>query len=84
MKRNRPKLVQRGSARDVDDLSFPPPFEEQAKYLKFAGGGPPLGKASPPRARKLPNEIQSENATVDSKQNAAKKPDLVGLFGDMY
>ena len=73
----------------------PPPFEEQAQYLKFAdqflariyGRGPPLGKASLPPARKPPNETQSENATSIANRltlNAAKKRELAGLFGGMY
>ena len=33
MKRIRQKLVPK---LQVDDLSFPPPFDEQAKYLKLA------------------------------------------------
>jgi len=33
MKRSRLKLVPQAQA---DDLSFPPPFDEQAKYLKLA------------------------------------------------
>ena len=36
MKRNRLKLVSEAPAREADDLSFPPPFGEQAKYLKLA------------------------------------------------
>ena len=34
MKRNRLKLV--AQAPEDDDLSFPPPFEEQGKYLRLA------------------------------------------------
>ena len=34
MKRNRLKLV--AQAPEADDLSFPPPFEEQGKYLRLA------------------------------------------------
>ncbi len=36
MKRNRLKLVSEAPAPEADDLSFPPPFEEQGKYLKLA------------------------------------------------
>ncbi len=36
MKRNRLKLVSEAPAGEADDLSFPPPFGEQAKYLKLA------------------------------------------------
>ncbi len=36
MRRNRLKLVSEAPAREADDLSFPPPFGEQAKYLKLA------------------------------------------------
>ena len=36
MKRNRLKLVAQAPAPEADDLSFPPPFEEQGKYLRLA------------------------------------------------
>ena len=36
MKRNRLKLVAQAPAPGADDLSFPPPFEEQGKYLRLA------------------------------------------------
>jgi len=36
MRRNRLKLVSEAPAGEADDLSFPPPFGEQAKYLKLA------------------------------------------------
>jgi hypothetical protein len=36
MKCNRLKLVSQAPAPEADDLSFPPPFEEQAKYLRLA------------------------------------------------
>ena len=36
MKLTRLKLVAQAPAPGADDLSFPPPFEEQGKYLRLA------------------------------------------------
>jgi len=48
MKRSRLKLVPKQQA---DDLSFPPPFDEQAKYLKLADDF--LARAEEQSKRKL-------------------------------